>query len=543
MGFKIFRPYFRVSVIAACLGLWLHPLPAQAQERLAVKVAPFSVNGPASQAYLGSAARDAVVGALIQKAWVAEPLTKEIAPEKLSNVRQGGKDTGLLVTGRLNVVGSQVRALLKWVDVQGQAGQGYVSATSVENLLPQLEKFAAEKLPAPAFPATAKQVKEVEHSTWERAEVPPSPPPSAKTQAEPKDLSSTRPVGWDKQGKGRVQSDIELRDYQYVSERLPFEVRGVGYGDVTGDGQAEVLMTSQRSLYVYSFQNRELKLLSEYRGSKLDYFVKVEVWQNSPQGPLIALTVLREDCAVSRLLRYAGGQFSTVVNDQPYALRVMKTPERGEMLLGSYYTPSRKTGNQSIVPLTLQGNRFVKGERLDLPQNATLYNFVWVEMPGTHEVGVVTLSSEGKLRLYQRKENRYRRLWTSRGDYGGTGNYVPVKVKDFFNETVGNYYGVPVTLRAIDKNGRPEIVVVKNTSLVKGVIGRVPLIADGQIYRLTWDAMGFVETWKSKKVDGSLQDLLVTPDSSQLMGVLKLRDPGLLGQIERNDSVLLLYDL
>lgn len=583
MNFRYFLKYFLQCLLRSVavlhlllLAALILPTSLVAQSRLAVKVAPFAVNGPASQNYLGEAARDAVVGALIQKGWDAEALTKTISPEKLTNVRPGGRDTGLLVTGRLNVVGNQVRALLKWIDVSGQVGQAYVPA-SVENLLPELEKFASEKLPQPKLATTPQESKALTRSTWERAELPPpaperavkpvptvaqpapmpppmpqpevqakapaAPPPSQTTTTQSKELSSTRPVMWDKQGRAGKQPGLELRDYEYVSRRLPFEVRGMAYGDVTGNGRPEVLMTSQRTLYLYSFENNELKLLSEYQGSKLDYFVKVQVWQQAAQGPVVLLTVLREDRAASQILRYVGGRFVPVVKDSPYLLQAMARPGQASELLGTYYTPSRKTGTPSILPLRLQGGSLVKGERLRLPRNASLYNFVWVSVPGATEAGVVTLSSEGKLRLYKNEGGRYRKLWTSRGSYGGSGNYVPVKIKDFFNETVGDYFSVPVSLQTITQNGRPEIVVVKNTSLVKGVIGRVPLIADGQTFRLTWDAMGFVETWQSKKVDGSLQDLLVTPDSAKILGALKLRDPGLLGQIERNDSVMLRYDL
>jgi hypothetical protein len=57
--------------------------------------------------------------------------------------------------------------------------------------------------------------------------------------------------------------------------------------------------------------------------------------------------------------------------------------------------------------------------------------------------------------------------------------------------------------------------------------------------------LGFVEAWASKKVDGSIQDYLITDidGQAQLMAAVRLRDPGLLGDVGRKDSVLLLYNL
>jgi len=60
---------------------------------------------------------------------------------------------------------------------------------------------------------------------------------------------------------------------------------------------------------------------------------------------------------------------------------------------------------------------------------------------------------------------------------------------------------------------------------------------------MKWDEMGFVETWRSKKVDGSIQDYLVTtgPHGPRLFVAVHLRGDGLF--TKHPQSVLLIYDL
>lgn len=545
-------------------------LPVQAAPRLPIKVARFQVNGPESAGYLSSAAQDAVVGALLQQGADVQGLDKELDPDKLNSVKAGGKDTGLLVTGRIQVVGSTYRVLVRWIDQQGVVGQQYLTLDSLNALLPGLENFAAKELPRAPVAVTQKEEKEVEKSSFEREMVPPpasdlqipAPPPakpSAKAPSpapakatpqvvkapEPEKPKSAKSITKKTESKKDAKREIPLRDYNFVSERLPFEVRSIAYGDVNQDGQNEVLLTSQKKLYLYSFSEGKLELLSEYPGGSLDYFVKVDLWRQDDGSPLVVLTSLRTDHASSKILRVSNNHFVPVVENIPYMLRVVRTGSQ-EQLMGANYSASTHLGKQAIFPLALSGNQVSRLDRVNLPFGTQLYTYDWVagDPGGTRDV--VVLSPEGKLRLYhQESQDKYKKAWTSRESYGGTGNYVPVEVKDFFNEVVSDFYPIPVGVTSYDAAGRPEVVVVKNSSLVKDVIGRVPVIADGQFFRLTYDQLGFVEAWASKKVDGSIQDYLVTSADGrpQLMAAVRLRDPGLFGEMGRNDSVILLYDL
>ncbi|MDX1387023.1 MAG: hypothetical protein R3257_05490, partial [bacterium] len=515
-----------------------------AQERLPTMVAKFSVNGPPESAYLGAAAQDAIVGALLQKGWNAQSLPKEIDPEKLKAAKQGGKLTGLLVTGRINVVGQTYRVFLKWVDSQGRFGQQYLQVGSINELLPQLESFASRQLEAPSVAVTQKEEKQIEKSTFEREIVPPPPPQpvaelpkSEPAKQEPVKVKAPPPEPKREKSQLTAKRTIKYRDYDFVSKRLPFEVRSIAYGDLNGDGHKEVVLTSQRKVYVYSFTQGEMQLLAEFPGQQLDYFVKVDLWSSPSGATLIVLTNLRKDRASSKLLKYQGGQLTAVAENIPFMLRVMDR-EGQSQLVGSIYHAESEAGGQAIFQLALQGSKVKNIGKIKLPWNSHLYNYDWVRDPKGNPKDVVLLSPQGKLRYYRMRDEKYKKAWTSRGKFGGSGNYVPVKIKNFFNEVVGSYYAIPVGVTAFKMGETPEIVVVKNDSTVKDVVGRVPIISDGQIFRFTYDELGFVEAWASKKVDGSIQDYLVTRTDGQpqLMAAVRLRDPGLLGDIGRHDS-------
>ena len=549
------------------LFIYLLPQAVLAQDRLPVRVAQFKVNGPEASRYLGGAAQDAIVGALLQKGWGAQTLPKTIDPEKLKSVNQGGKLTGILVTGRINVVGNTYRVFLKWIDHQGRVGQEYLQVANLDDLLPKLETFAAQTLQAPPVAVTKKEEKKIEKSRFEREILPPPPPPpepappppavAAEVEPpapKPTKVAKPKPQKTPKKkpeksrlSKARKKDDsqVNLRDYDFVSARLPFEVRSLAYGDVNGDGKKEVLLTSQRKLYLYSFDQGQMDLMAEFPGAALDYFVKVDLWKQEGQSPIIVLTNLRKSSASSKLLKLEGGQLVPIVEKIPYMLRVVK--DHGvSHLMGATYNATSELGGQAIVRLKIEGDRVKNAGRIKLPWGSHLYNYAWVKDSQGNPEDIVVLSKLGKLRYYRKEEKKYKKAWTSRGTYGGSGNYMPVQIKNYFNEVTGSYYSVPVGVTSYQRAGIPEVVVVKNNSLVKNVIGRVPIISSGQIFRLSYDDMGFVEAWASKKVDGSIQDYLVTSGTegqTQLMAAVRLRDPGLFGEIGRNDSVILLYNL
>jgi len=539
------------------LFIVLCPVTASGQQSLSVGVARFTVNGPPQSAYLAGAAQDAIVGSLIQKGYQAHALNKVIDPEKLKSVKQGDKLDGLVVTGRINVVGQNYRVRLKWVDHQGRFGEDYLQVSQLNDLLPSLETFAKNKLQPPRQVLTRKEVKEEKKTTWEKEIVPPPPPVAPKpplesiAQKEPPGLAKPAPrppvpteektTQHSKSKRGTLTEKI--RDYDFVSDRLPFEVRGLAYGDITGDGHKEVILTSKRKLYVYSFQGGKLELLAEYPGAKIDYFVKVDILPH-PQGPYIALTNIRESFASSKVLKYSGGSLQAVAEGIPFQLRVLSNG-RDYRLVGSPFKANADKAAHNIFLLDFEGDKVKPREKLKLPGNINLYNYTRVDDPQFGKENVVAMSGSGKVRFYQKVQEKFKKKWTSRESYGGTGNYVPVDMKNIFNEVVGDYYGVPVGVQSFSRNGSPEVVVVKNESVVKNMIGKVPVIGSGYLVRLKYDELGFVETWASKKVDGSIQDYLVTTadGSPQLLAAVRLRDPGLLGDMGRHDSVLLMYHL
>ncbi|MCC6272444.1 MAG: hypothetical protein IT572_03155 [Deltaproteobacteria bacterium] len=542
-----------LKILFLCL-VGLAPAATFAQGA-SVGVSAFSVNGPKDQQYLSGAAQDAVMGALIKKGVAARPVAQALDPDKLKDVSQGRGQDALLVAGRINIVGQTYRVLLKWVDAAGQLSQDYLEVPDVNQLLPRLEAFAASRLQAPsavsaAPPAAAPKTVPAPAAKAERppkvflpepAPVP-APAPAAPKEEKKREEKAAKREKVEPKPAAKVAPAEAQSDYASVSQRLPYEVRALAYGDADGDGNPEVLLTGQSDLYVYRLNGSDLQEVARYAGKKLDHFVKVDLMPDPVGGnPWIVLTNLRGSLAASKILRLQGSSLSPVIEDIPYQLRVVR--QGGAVrLLGQPYRGD--SGRYPTYEVKIVGNKIEPGEKLSIPTEIGLYNFDF--LPGGGDgFALAGLTPSGKVKLFKEEGGKFKGAWSSRESYGGSANDVPVEVKDAFNEVVADYYVVPVRLQALDGAPVPELVVAKNDALLKDIIGRKPVIADGRIVKLKWDPLGMQESWSSKKVDGSILDYLVTsgPGARKLMVAVRMRDQGFFEGIGRKDSVLLVYDL
>ncbi|MCE9625962.1 MAG: VCBS repeat-containing protein [Deltaproteobacteria bacterium] len=527
-------------------------VPAWAQSS-SVGVAPFAVNGPKEQQYLSGAAQDAVVGALIKKGASAHSIRQSLDPDALRSVSQGKGQDSLVVAGRINVVGQTYRVLLKWVDANGVVNQDYLEVADVNQLLPRLEGFAAARLQAPSVAASPAAPVEMAPVPVAKAE---RPPKVFKPEAEPVYASAPaveekKPDKQSRKSNNNMEPKVpekvvpadSLHDYSSVSQRLPYEVRALGYGDIDGDGNPEVLLTGKTDLFVYRQNGGDLQEIAKFSGKKLDTFVKVDVMPAQDGGkPWIVLTNLRGTQAASMILRFEGGVLNPVVQEIPYQLRVVSREGTPRLYGQTYHGDS---GRYPTYEMKVSGNKIDTADKLEIPSEIGLYNFDYLPPGNPNGFVLAGLTPMGKLKLFKEEGGKYKSAWTSRETYGGSANDVAVEVTNTFNEVVADYYIVPLRLQALPGGSTPELIVAKNDALLKDILGRKPVISDGKMVKLKWDPLGVEEAWASKKVDGSILDYLVTSasGSTKLMVAVRMRDQNFFEGIGRKDSVLLVYDL
>ncbi len=72
--------------------------------------------------------------------------------------------------------------------------------------------------------------------------------------------------------------------------------------------------------------------------------------------------------------------------------------------------------------------------------------------------------------------------------------------------TVITYINLRILTYDTNKDGKREIIIVKNISSAARMFQRVKLFTSAEVYNLEWDGMGMVENWRTKKISGYVAD-------------------------------------
>jgi hypothetical protein len=98
-------------------------------------------------------------------------------------------------------------------------------------------------------------------------------------------------------------------------------------------------------------------------------------------------------------------------------------------------------------------------------------------------------------------------IWKSEGVFGGS-NTVIESIKGSNADADDPYHYINLRILTYDtnKDGKREIIIVKNLSSANRLFQRVKLFTSAEVYDLEWDGMGIVENWRTKKISGYVAD-------------------------------------
>jgi hypothetical protein len=99
-------------------------------------------------------------------------------------------------------------------------------------------------------------------------------------------------------------------------------------------------------------------------------------------------------------------------------------------------------------------------------------------------------------------------LYRSEEVFGGTNNIFELPDRQRSDNAIKNNYYVNLRTFEVDadKEGKKQLIVVKNLSSSGRYFKNMTLFTSAEIYNLEWDGMGFVENWRTRKINGYVTD-------------------------------------
>ncbi|MHB8769778.1 MAG: FG-GAP-like repeat-containing protein [Syntrophales bacterium] len=527
---KILSPWL------ACLFCFIVAVPASwALGEKKVAVLPFSVHSAENIDYIRQGITDMLSSRIsvsnkievVNRDAVQAALKETGAREfTLADVYTLGKklEADFVVWGSITKIGNSLSIDGRLVDVAAYKAAISVTAQSpgMDEVIPRITEFA-QKIenhilgvsPAATVPPS-RDPKQIIVSR---------PPPTPSTSRETEIISGMR---GSKQGTftSAVNPDfinaaqpLDRKTF-WKSHEFPTEFRGMDIGDVNGDGLNETVMIDANSVSIYQKTGDQFRLIHKLPGKSYSNFVAVDVADINQNGMKeIFVSGYTGRIVESFVVEFRDGKFVTIASDLRWFLRVIDNATGVPLLLG------QRMGIDSpfdtpITEIQWREGEYREGKRQRIPEGLSVYGLTLDRLGTAGPEKVITLNQDDYLCIYDQTEKPLSRVavfggsdelrWKSDEVFGGSNIAIdPLSGRTrtmVENEPEIAYINLRIITFDTNKDGKREIVIVKNSSPAARTFQRIKLFTSAEVFNLEWDGMGLVENWRTKKISGYVAD-------------------------------------
>ncbi len=304
-------------------------------------------------------------------------------------------------------------------------------------------------------------------------------------------------------------SDINFEVWK--SRKFRAAIRGIDVGDVTGNGQKETVFITTNTVHIYRKVGEQFSRIGEHQGSKAHSFTGVgtaDINQNGKAEIYITSHAEKIERLFSFVLEWNGSRFEPIGKNLNWHLRVIRLPDRGNILLGQERA-FRTLFKPGVFEMMWSGGRLTPAQDFILPPRVNIYGFTYGDILNNNREMVAAFTRSDYIRIIDQSGAEE---WSSSERYGGTENhmdYIPEVQAIYDPDQVHRYY-IPQKLHIVDfdGDGLNELIAVRNHDASK-ILKRFRLFKNGQIECLAWKDLGMELKWRTQKVAGHISDYVI----------------------------------
>ncbi len=327
----------------------------------------------------------------------------------------------------------------------------------------------------------------------------------------------------------------------WKSPEFNVSLKGLAVADVTGDGQNEIIMISDRTILIYRFTSGGFRQFKEIHLNNYQELISADAADINGSGraeifiSCLHTTSFKLD---SFVLEYDGQDFVKRHENQNWYFRVLTGPDQTPILLG------QKRGIAdlflgAVQQLTWQDQHYKPSREVRLPARTNIYSFSLANLLSSDSPDIVPdtvlFDTGDHLQIYKGREPR----WKSPQRYGGSEKHLLVS-----KNSADRIYLAHRIIPIATDGGTPQLLVVTHDSLTGKLFDRFRRY-DGAVFSaLAWDGYNLVPEWQTHKLNGYVSDYAVADvfnDGQPELAALVIERRG--GVLQQPVSFLVVYRL
>ena len=256
------------------------------------------------------------------------------------------------------------------------------------------------------------------------------------------------------------------------------------------------------------------------------------------------------------MLEFKGGNYVEIATKLPFFLRILDTPSGVPLLLGQYYGNIDKPFNTPIYEIVWRNGTYIEDQRMKIPLGLSVYGLLVDDFGTGGGEKVLALDELDYICIFEKTDKALTSIftfgfknsflvWRSDDVFGGSNNYfenIDDKRRPDENEKSA-YVNLRILSYDTNKDGKKEVIIVKNLSSSGRIFKHMKLFTASEIYSLEWDGIGMAENWKTKKINGYVSDYVLKDIDNDGKPELVLSLVLSVGTSISDKSVIVIYKL
>jgi len=288
-------------------------------------------------------------------------------------------------------------------------------------------------------------------------------------------------------------------------QTLPTFIRGLGVGDLDGDGLNELVLMDSRTLFIYKQIGGKPQLFRKIRGRRNDNFLTLDVADVNRNGfSEIIVSNMRSGGLRSFILEFEQGRIKKISDRDRWFFRVTDIPGKGLTLVGQKMS-SVKHPYGAIYRFKWKQKRFHPEKKPFIKKEIPVFSLAIADVEGRGEPSVIYVDYHDRLRVMN-PQGAFR--WESSAKYGASDIFYSIGSQGISDADKRLYIPGRVLTRDLDGDGISEVIVSQNTFKLN-IVERLRSYRQARLVNLAWRGFGLAENWKIAEFSGYISDYQV----------------------------------